>query len=143
MGPFRLLKTVTIRLWDAVRTFFAVLFGTLERRNMKPTLRLRQNAELENALLEVNSVLERLHGWTTRQGARESRAAKKALDSDFGAGGPEVTPHPGPSTSSRKSMLRAYYHGRGAPPPVAPVPNNNGDEQLEMHEELADDEENP
>ncbi len=141
----QLLKRWGLRIWDAAHAGFAVLFGRLELRSMKPTSRVRQSAEHAKALLEVTSVLEMMHAMISRMGARESRAAKKLLDEVGGAEDlPAATALP-MSTGDRKKALRAYvtaqrYGTGGTPPPSAPasvaqpVENPNGDDQLELDE---------
>ena len=142
----RLLKTGLLRLWDAGHAAFAILFGRLEVRNMRPTSKVKQSAEHAKAMLEVTSLLEMMHAMISRMGARESRAAKKILEGDLGDAPPAVSAAPRPmSAKDRKQALRAYvsaqrYGGVAPPPapleaPTAALENPNGDEQLELEEE--------
>lgn len=142
----RLLKTGVIRLWDAARACFGILFGRLEVRNMRPTSKVKQSAEHGKAMLEVASLLEMMHAMISRMGARESRAAKKILEGDLGDAPASATEPQRPmSSKDRKQALRAYVSaqrfGGVAPPPAPPsappaaLENPNGDDQLELEEE--------
>jgi hypothetical protein len=153
-----LLQTMGKRLWDAVRVFVAVLFGTLTPRTLTPTARVRHAAALQADLLEVASLLEKMHAWTSRMAARDSRAAKKLLDEGGDEHGEPVgaaqalagaTGAP-LSTSDRKQMLRRYVTAQRfgfeapAPPPVASSPEaepqiplfaGDGDDNLDNGDE--------
>lgn len=145
----RLLSTVGKRLWDAVHAFVAVLLGRLTPRRLTPTQRVKHAAALQTDLLEVASLLEKMHAWTSRMAARDSRAAKKILDADADVApvGAASGPTPPLSGKDRKAMLRAYMTAKnfgfpGVPPPPPPAPEQrleledlNGDGALEVEDE--------
>lgn len=122
----RLLSTLGKRLWDAVSAFVAVLLGRVTTRKLTATQRVKHAAALQNDLLEVASLLEKMHAWTSRMAARDSRAAKKILDDE----GPPSVGQPMVATPAlvgedRKTQLRRYmtaqrYGVAGVPPPSAP-----------------------
>lgn len=144
----RLLSTVWKRSWDAVHAFAAVLLGRATTKKLTPTQRVKHAAALQNDLLEVASLLEKMHAWTSRMAARDSRAAKKILD---GEPEPEILNPGAPPGSSpvlatrdRKAMLRAYVTAQkwgtgGVPPPPPPeqlsLVDANGDEPVTEEDE--------
>ena len=146
----RLLTTLGKRLWDAVSAFVAVLFGRLTTRKLTATQRVKHAAALQNDLLEVASLLEKMHAWTSRMAARDSRAAKKILDGEEPAPGVNTGQVAPPLTGQdRKAMLRRYvtaqrYGIAGVqpppPPPVEPeqfsLAETNGDEPVNVEDEI-------
>jgi hypothetical protein len=123
-----LLATVGKRLWDAVTAFVGVLSGRVTPRKLSPTARVRHAAALQADLLEVASLLEKMHAWTSRMAARDSRAAKKLLeefpgDDQPGVAAGSVAPPVAPG--DRKMQLRRFMTARamgldGVPPPYVP-----------------------
>ena len=140
-----LLTTLGKRLWDAVAAFFAVLFGKLTPRKLTATARVKHAAALQTDLLEVASLLEKMHAWTSRMAARDSRAAKKLLDEGAGEDVHVHTPAVSGAVSphDRKMMLRAFVTAQdfglpAAPPPpvvAAPAAELDGDEPSEVEDE--------
>lgn len=115
------------RLYNAIRAMTSVLFGRMQIGDLTPTAKVQRAAALENDLLEVAAVLEKLHAWTSRQTQREARGAKKNLEETVAASPAPVVGTGGYSLADRKQMLRAYVSAsrRGvavAPMPAPPVP---------------------
>jgi hypothetical protein len=145
----QVLKTGAKRLWDAAHAFVAVLWGRREIKNLSPTLQVKHAARHQKMLLELASVLEQMHAWTSRMSARDSRAAKQVLkaDAETGAAAPAVG---AVTIKDRKQLLRAYVSARQRglqgvlPPPyvaalateaVATQPENGGEPPDEECEE--------
>lgn len=115
------------RLYNAIRAGLSVLFGRAQIGDLTPTAKVQAAAALENDLLEVAAVLEKLHAWTSRQTQREARGAKKNLEEAAAASPAPVFGTGGYSLADRKQQLRAYVSAtrRGvavAPMPAPPVP---------------------
>lgn len=118
----QVLKTGARRIWDAARAFFGVLGGRIEMRSLPATQRVTHDIRHQTMLLELASMMEQMHAWTSRMSARDSRAAKKALSEDAPA---EPARPLAPMTQrDRKVALRAYVQARkhgvaGVLPPPA------------------------
>jgi hypothetical protein len=131
-----LLQTLVKRLWDAAAAFVGVLSGRMTSKPLTPLARVKHNALLQGELLEVASLLEKMHAWTSRMAARDSREAKKLLEEEGGEVPGEVRGAALPagatgaplSPADRKLMLRRYVTAQRfgleapAPPPVASTP---------------------
>lgn len=118
----QVLKTGVRRIWDAAHAFFGVLWGRIEIRQLPATQRVMHDVQHQRMLLELASMLEQMHAWTSRMSARDSRAAKKALSSDTPA--EPLIPIAPMTQSDRKRALRAYVQAQrhgvpGVPPPAA------------------------
>lgn len=96
--------TLVIRIWDALRAFFAVLVGSRALRSIPPSLSVKHNAEVSSTLIELASTIEKLNMWAARVAQRDAREARRLL-----AEGPkpEATPQAPTSVKDRKLMLRA------------------------------------
>jgi len=137
----RLLLTPGKRLWDAVTAFVVVLFGRATTKKLTATQRVKHAAALQNDLLEVASLLEKMHAWTSRMAARDSRAAKRILDSEeapaVGASPAATAPLTG---RDRKALLRRYWTAQSLGlPGVPPPPPAAAPEQLELADANGDD----
>jgi hypothetical protein len=118
----QVLKTGARRIWDAVRAFFGVLGGRIEMRSLPASQRVTHDIQHQKMLLELASMMEQMHAWTSRMSARDSRAAKQALTKD--APVEPAAPLAPLNQRDRKLALRAYVAARrqglpGVPPPAA------------------------
>ena len=112
------------RLYNAMRAGLSVLIGRTQFGDLTPTAKVRHAAALENDLLEVAAVLEKLHAWTSRQTQREARSTKKNLEAIGETPAVASVPVGAMSMADRKQRLRAYVSAqrRGLTPPPLPAP---------------------